>query len=127
MAASPRRFDLLLSEDGATYEVVLSGELSPRQEDQAFVLDQPVPARFAQLRIHDTWGGRGSLQIGEWQVIATPGWAPAEPINIAAPINGGHVVLADPGLTDARQGEFMLTDELETNPWLPYMDPDLEL
>src|SRR5262249_38717820 len=74
LIASPRLFDLELSTDGATWQTVLSGELTPRLTDQSFVLDAPVPARFARLVIRSTWGGeRSTLQMGEWQVIAPPG------------------------------------------------------
>ena len=124
-SATPRAFDLLLSADGTDYEVALSGELNPRQDDQYFVLDQPVMARFAQLAIRSTWiGDRGSLQLGEWQVIATPGWAPPLPIDIADPAAGGHVVFSEPGPSDPRQVDFMLTNELEPNPWEPTLQPD---
>ena len=54
MRASPRAFDLLLSDDGTTWDVALTGELSPRQDDQAFVLDAPGdgPVRAVAHRLH---------------------------------------------------------------------------
>ena len=51
LTSSVRQFELLTSLDGSTYDVVLSGELSPLDSDQAFVLDAPVMARYAQLRV----------------------------------------------------------------------------
>jgi hypothetical protein len=122
--ASPRRFELDLSTDGSTWQPVLSGELTPRMADQAFVLDTPRPARYARLSIHSTWGGdHTTLQMGEWQVIASPGWAPPGSINVADPRNGGHVVSASSNLTDPRQGEGMLSEDLEASAWEPYLEP----
>ncbi|MFN8519617.1 MAG: VWA domain-containing protein [Chloroflexota bacterium] len=122
--ASPRAFELELSADGATWRTALAGELTPRMADQPFVLPQPVDARFARLTIRSTWGGdHATLQLGEWQVIATPGWAPPGPINVADPRNGGHVVTASSNLTDPRQGEATLSEDLETAPWTPYLEP----
>lgn len=122
--AVPRTFELALSDDGSTWRTVLTGALTPRMAEQAFVLAAPVPARFARLSILDTWtGDRSTLQLGEWRVIATPGWAPPGPINIADPRHGGHVVSASSNLTDPRQGEGMLSEELETSAWTPYLEP----
>ena len=125
LIASPRLFDLELSADGTTWQTVFSGELTPRLADQPFVLDEPVPARFARLVVRSTWGGeRSTLQMGEWQVIAVPGWAPPGPINVADPRQGGHMVTAQPGYTDPRQGDGMLSEDLETSPWEPYLEPE---
>ncbi len=128
LSASPRLFDLLLSDDAVSWDLVLSGELSPRREDQAFVLDGPVPARFAQLRIRSTWAGTASnLQLGEWQVVATPGWAPAAALNIATPALGGHVVWTVPGATDPSLAEGLLDEGPEPNHWKPYLEPGTEV
>ena len=51
VAGTPRDFELVLSQDGVTYETVLTGQLSGALAEQAFVLPEPVPARFAQLLI----------------------------------------------------------------------------
>jgi len=98
-AFRPRAFALLLSEDGETFREVLSAELGPQTENQAFVLDEPVPARFARLRIDSTWGDTpGQVSLGEWKVVAAPGYSPTESgFNIADPLRGGHVVWSDPG------------------------------
>ncbi len=123
--AAPRTFELALSDDGSAWRTVLSGELTPRMADQPFVLDAPVPARFARLSIPTTWtGDRSTLQLGEWRVIATPGWSPPAPINVADPRNGGHVVSASSNLTDPRQGEGMLSEDVETDAWTPYLEPE---
>ncbi len=73
----PKAVALLLSDDGSTWQEVLKAELSPLTTDQSFVLPEPIPARFAQLRIDSTWGGtNGQVVLGEWKVIATPGAVP---------------------------------------------------
>ena len=103
-AYRPRSFTLLLSEDGSTYQEVLTGELGPQTVEQAFVLAEPVPARFAQLRVDSTWGPTpGQMNLGEWKVIAAPGSAPdtALDVNIADLGRGGHVVFVDPPWQDS--------------------------
>jgi hypothetical protein len=121
---APRAFDLLLSQDGSDYAVALSGHLSALQQDQSFVLPQPVNARFAQLRIDSTWGSpSGPFQLGEFQVIATPGWAPAQPFNVADPALGGHVVMTEPGgATDPPTQNAMLTEAVDSS-WSPDVSP----
>ena len=109
----PRAVALLLSDDGATWQEVLHGELSPLTTDQYFVLPSPVPARFAQLRIDSTWGGTsGQVTLGEWKVIATPGAVPdSMPANIADPIRGGHIVWMDPPQSAQSDAQLLLTDD----------------
>src|SRR5690606_1043229 len=83
--ARPRAFELLLSFDGETWTSVLTAEAGPQTQEQSFVLPSPVPARFARLSVASTWGeGAGPVELGEWKVVATPGWAPsAAPIDLA--------------------------------------------
>jgi hypothetical protein len=97
LAPRPRAFELLLSLDGTTYMPALSGELGPQTVTQYFVLPEPVPARFAQLRIDSSWAETpGSVNLGEWKVIAVPGVAPTnEPLDIADTVRGGHGVWTD--------------------------------
>ena len=45
-------------------------------------------------------------------------------IDIADPAAGGHVVFAEPGPSDPRQVGYMLTNELEPNPWEPTLPAD---
>ena len=72
----PRRFQLLLSDDGSTWQPALTGELQPLPVEQAFVLPSAVTARFARLEIDSTWGGAvGELVLGEWKVVVSPGVA----------------------------------------------------
>ncbi len=123
-----RQFELQLSNDGQSFETVLSGELSSLPVDQSFVLDKPVEARFARLRVFSNQlsTARDEITIGEWKVIAQPGWtfpeapdalqpvpspdatvtpvatAPEIPesagYEISMPERGGHVVYTDPQL-----------------------------
>jgi hypothetical protein len=122
LSTSPRRVELLLSDDGAAWTPVLDVELSTRLDDQPFPLPEPVPARFAQLRVHSTYGGPDSyVGLGEWQVIASPDWATAGARNIADPVLGGHMVSMDPGPTDPTQPEGMLSEAVETRAWTPWL------
>lgn len=92
-----REFDILLSNDGKTFEVVYSGELSPLSTEQVFAFDTPVEARFAQLQIRSVHGKPSAdVILGEWKVIAVPDWAPGGGFNIADPAAGGHVVMMSP-------------------------------
>lgn len=127
LAAAPRDFELALSEDGTTWTTVLTGELRPRMDEQPFVLDAVTPARFARLTIASTWSGdRSSLQLGEWQVIATPGWAPTDRLDIASTALGGHVVSAVPGAADPRDPASMLDGDL-THPWRQWLEVDADV
>ena len=69
-----RDFEVSLSLDGQTFSPVLTGRLSARPDEQAFALDTPVEARFARLRIRSTQMPSSTVVLGEWKVIATPGW-----------------------------------------------------
>jgi len=109
----PRAISLSLSDDGATWQEVFRGELSPRSTEQAFVLPEPVPARYAQLRIDSTWGGTtGEVVLGEWMVVAEPGAVPdSMPANIAEPARGGHVVWMAPAASAQEYADSILTDD----------------
>jgi len=93
-----RDFELLLSTDGVTFEPALSGTLSPLGREQAFALPDPVPATYAQLRIRSLYGdGPDSVVLGEWKVVAQPGFVPAGvALDLAPPERGGHVVWMQP-------------------------------
>ena len=91
-----RAFELELSQDGATFAPALAGELTRLPVEQAFVLPEPVDARFARLRLLSAQGDTaGYVNLGSFSVIAEPSWSlPTEPdgIDISAPARGGHVV-----------------------------------
>jgi len=104
-------FDIELSMDGVTFVPALSGSLSVVPTEQSFVLDQPVMARFARLRIRSAqFSTASSVHLGEWKVIAQPGWspgtgdrgtpvasnAPATGLDIGAFDRGGHMVAMQP-------------------------------
>lgn len=106
------QFDVLVSTDGQSYRPVMSGRLRPVLAEQAFAFPQPVPARFAQLRVRSNQPGPQNSRstLGEWKVIGAPGEQPftATGFNLADPGLGGHVVWAHPLLTSAR--DAVLTD-----------------
>ena len=97
---SPARVELELSTDGGTWTPVLTAMLDRSTRDQAFVLPQPMDARFARLRIDSTHReGAQRISLGEWKVIAVPGTpSPLEPLDLAEPALGGHVAWTQPQL-----------------------------
>ena len=112
-AGIPRDFELLLSDDGADWQVALTGQLSPLPIEQSFALPAPIPARFAQLRILSMFGGASNqLVLGEWKVVAAPGaTVDSAPLDIASWKAGGHIVWMDPQSDDPGQPTWMLSDD----------------
>ncbi|MEJ2090154.1 MAG: hypothetical protein P8Y69_17170, partial [Gammaproteobacteria bacterium] len=92
-----RKGTLLLSSDGVTFEEALSFEALPVQTEQYFPLEKPVLARYAQLRLEETYehrSGNGAVTMGEWKVILAPGYdlSGGAGFDIASPELGGHLV-----------------------------------
>jgi hypothetical protein len=87
--------------------------MSPLPIDQAFVLPKPVTARFAQLQILSTYADTPTtVVLGEWKVIASPGFVPSDtPLNIADPALGGHIVWMDPQQTDPSFPDGLLSED----------------
>jgi Mg-chelatase subunit ChlD len=113
---SPARFELELSPDGGTWTRVLSGRLERSIRDQAFVLDEPVDARFARLRMLSTHReGALRISLGEWKVVAVPGTpSPVEPHDLAEPVLGGHVAWTEPQLNRIEQAQAMIDEDPAT-------------
>ena len=111
-----RDFELLLSDDGSTWRSVLEAELQPLPVDQSFVLDDPVPATAARLRILSTWdprGDGGAAALGEWKVVAEPGAVPdVMPADIADPTRGGYIARELPAVGSWDREYHMLDDDL---------------
>jgi hypothetical protein len=100
---TPYDVEFQLSVDGTTFSAVATGVLTTIGTDHFYVLDEPVPARFARLVLDTSWESQpgGGLTLGEWKVVAKPGFDPlngASP-NLASPGLGGHVVWSKPALT----------------------------
>jgi hypothetical protein len=113
-----REFEVALSMDGETFETVVRGELAPLAAEQAFLLDEPVPARFARLiPINGAMGETGSLQqlkLGEFKVVAASDWRPPQaPFNLADPVNGGHLVWSEPWIRGSAFSHGVLIDDDE--------------
>ena len=109
-----RSFALALSDDGTTFRTVLAEALEPRPQEQYFVLENPEPARFARLDLVDDYNGHrgGSRGLGEWKVITRPGVdiSGGAGFNLADPALGGHVVWAQP-LISQRWDDVILQPE----------------
>jgi len=131
LAETIEDFELLLSTNGEDWTTVLTGELEPLPIDQAFVLDQPVAASHAMLRVHSLHRGRSkTVALGEWKVIAEPGAVPDPmPDNIAAPVRGGHVARHAPNAGSWQQWYGMLdevTKRLAVS-FKPELEDELEI
>lgn len=88
-----RDFDLELSEDGQSFQPVLSGRLTMLPVEQAFVLNHPRPARAARLRLRSNHADNlGRVGFGEWKVITVPGEPEGLSADLADASRGGHMV-----------------------------------
>lgn len=106
------RFRIELSQDGASFDDVFEGELSPSPREQAFVLPAPVSATHARLTALDNWSGTegGAIRLSEFKVIGTPGRAPMD-ADIAREDLGGHIVWTAPKSDPPVTGEGAALNE----------------
>jgi Mg-chelatase subunit ChlD len=106
-----KNVDFSVSLDGKNYTPALKSELLPILSEQVFVLEQPVPARFARLTLKNGFDGRAgsALSFGEFKVIATPGLdiSNGKGFNLVDASRGGHVVWSRPG---AKNDELLKDD-----------------
>jgi hypothetical protein len=114
-----RNLDFALSLDGREFTPVSSGELLPMRQEQAFVLEQPVLARFARLQLKYGFNGqaKAGVGLGELKVIAKPGFdvSGGKGFNLADPGLGGHVVWSRPQISASGWDGQVLTAK-EENP-----------
>ncbi|MEM1232375.1 MAG: hypothetical protein AAGI15_17695, partial [Pseudomonadota bacterium] len=112
-----RDFAISLSQDGETFQQVLTGTLSGQLREQFFPLSEPVAARFARLELLSSRDPR-VIALGEWKVLAAPSDSKARtPHNLADPALGGHVVWMSPAQPKYSYLEPLLTvgDRATTN------------
>ena len=110
-----RNADISLSLDGESFTPVVSGELLPIKAEQTFVLDEPLPARFARLTPRRAFDGLAgpALGLGEFKVIAVPGYdlSAKRGFNLADPSLGGHVVWSRPAITASGWDDNLLIED----------------
>jgi hypothetical protein len=110
-----RNVDLALSLDGEHFEPVLTDELLPVKTEQAFVLAEPVLARFARLQLKHGYDGSAAtpISLGEFKVIARPGTdiSGGAGFNLADPGLGGHVVWSKPPISASNWDDNLLQDK----------------
>ena len=92
----PDRVTLELSPDGQSWSPAFDVRPTASDLPQYFVLDTPVTAGFARLIRH---GCRKApdcavTTLADIGLVAEPGWRFANPVNIADPALGGHLVYA---------------------------------
>jgi len=119
---TPRDVEFQLSSDGVTFETVLETTLTTIATDQYFALEKPVLATHARLLLTSNWHGEldGPLTLGEWKVIARPGFDPfaGEGRNIGSPELGGHVVWSKPPMR-GRKSSLLTPEEEKLSVRLP--------
>ncbi len=100
---SLKAFELFASDDGKNWRSVYRGILSPLPHEQAFLFDDPVRAAYFKLDMLSSHRGnaRSNIGLGEWKLITPPGFDPfsGRRHDLAAPVNGGHVVWSDPQIS----------------------------
>jgi hypothetical protein len=112
-----RDFAVAVSLDGEHFDTVLTGKLEPIAEEQYFVLDAPVRARYARLlplAPHYISSNYNHVRIGEFKVLAESGWRPQDgAFNLADPSFGGHLVWSDPWIRGSAfdQGILLADDK----------------
>ena len=113
----PGIFEIAVSDDGSDFRTVLRDRLEPRPVEQAFVLDEPVTARYVRfIPVTAAYGSAqrlNTLTLGQVKVLAEPGWRPVtEAFNLADPGNGGHLVFAMPWVRgSAGNTEMLVADD----------------
>lgn len=95
--------ELYLSVDGQDWTLAAREPLLAVRSEQAFVLDTPLPARFAKLRMARFFADQPMPpggKLGELKIVAAPGVdvSGGEGYNLADPALGGHVVWSLPPL-----------------------------
>ncbi|NEZ04957.1 VWA domain-containing protein [Wenzhouxiangella sp. XN201] len=112
-----RDFAVAVSLDGEQFDTVLTGKLEPIAEEQYFVLDAPVHARYARLlplAPHYISSNYSHVRIGEFKVLGESGWRPHdEAFNLADPNFGGHLVWSEPWIRGSAfdQGILLADDK----------------
>ncbi|WP_020560213.1 VWA domain-containing protein [Thiofilum flexile] len=96
-----KTFKVSSSEDGSNFTSILEGILSTVTQEQAFVLPNPIKARFVQLTILTNYGNTDDIRLGEFKVIGSPTNIIKSNLNIADPVFGGYLVMSDPLQIDA--------------------------
>ena len=112
-----RNLDFALSLDGKEFTPVVEDKLLPVKAEQAFVLDQPIAARYVRLQLTAAFDGLAKSQIGlgEFKVIARPGIdiSGGKGFNLADPTLGGHVAWSRPPISAGTWDLKLLRNEDE--------------
>ena len=111
--------EVALSSDGIEFETALKTELSAQTREQAFVLTEAKPARFARLTLVSS-RDVNIATLGEWKVLGKrDSIGSLELENIAAPELGGHVVWSSPAWPNYSYDVTMLTPKDDAQSWRP--------
>ncbi len=118
-AAALKDFAVSVSLDGQEFTEVLRAELSPIQAEQAFVLPEPVMARYVRLhllanQVASATPHLDAMRLGTFKAVTTLESAAlltgGAGLNIADPRVGGHPIWSDPG-SMAHSNRMLRADE----------------
>ncbi len=110
-----RNVDFSLSLDSSDFTPVIAGELLPVKSEQAFVLQQPITARYARLQLKYGFNKVAfpAFNLGEIKVVARPGLdiSKGKGFNLADPQMGGHVVWSNPSTSASGNWDKLLLND----------------
>ncbi len=94
-----RRVEIRYSEDGQQFEPLKTVELASANGQQYFFLDEPVRARYLEIRPLDIWGSRARVHgTGLFKALGIPAAGDSDDTrtNLLDPELGGHWVYSRP-------------------------------
>lgn len=98
-----RRVAVGYGDTPGAFEPLMEVELEPGDGEQFFPLDEPVDARYLQIRPLSAWGGDRPRGTGLIRVLGEPAGAPAqERANLLEPELGGHWIYTLPDISRLR-------------------------
>ncbi len=107
----PDRVALELSPDGEIFTPVLDIRPTGSDRPQVFALPDPMSASHARIRLFGCQGMADCqrISLSDIGLTASADWRPPEPVNIANPLYGGHVITAwNEGGTSRNENPFRL-------------------
>ncbi len=122
-----KSFSIALSTDGKNFESVYHGNLGLQSKDYYFAFDKVHVAKYVRLTLHTNQENKRKnyLALGEFKVISN-NFNSSQPLNIANPRLGGHVVKAS-HLLSKLWDRAILTKEIDVKKGVSLSTIDKEL
>ena len=98
MSERLRTFRIAASSDGATFQALMQGKLSPLAREQVFFLPAQISTRYLQITALDRQGepGANKALLSQFKVLADPLGSGFPPFDLGRPEFGGHIVWTNP-------------------------------